>query len=111
MCERGEGRVMWLVRIIVLVYYTCVYYCVCICSYKVSVGVLYYTIHYTIRYTCTDILYYTTQWITQSVEAKGLVQDDIVDYLEAKQQLLLAYCMNITFYLYLKVQHIYIHIY
>ena len=31
------------------------------------------------------------------------VDDDIVDYLEVKQQLLLSYCINVTFYLYMKV--------
>ena len=33
------------------------------------------------------------------------VDDDIVDYLEVKQQLLLSYCINVTFYLYMKVKH------
>ena len=32
------------------------------------------------------------------------VDDDIVDYLEVKQQLLLSYCINVTFYLYMKAQ-------
>jgi U3 small nucleolar RNA-associated protein 3 len=32
------------------------------------------------------------------------VQDDVVDYLEVKQQLLLSYCTNIVFYLYMKAQ-------
>ena len=73
------------------------YTVVCVYDRIKSVG-MYYIILYVIH---------TTLYIMQSVEAKGLVQDDIVDYLEAKQQLLLAYCMNITFYLYLKVQHIY----
>ncbi len=31
------------------------------------------------------------------------VRDDIVDYLDVKQQLLLSYCMNVCFYLYMKV--------
>ena len=33
------------------------------------------------------------------------VDDDIVDYLEVKQQLLLSYCINVTFYLYMKVRY------
>jgi Sas10/Utp3/C1D family len=32
------------------------------------------------------------------------VNDEIVDYLEVKQQLLLSYCINVTFYLYMKVR-------
>lgn len=32
------------------------------------------------------------------------VDDDIVEYLEVKQQMLLSYCMNILFYIYLKAQ-------
>ena len=31
------------------------------------------------------------------------VADDIVDYLEVKQQLLLTYCTNVAFYIYMKV--------
>jgi U3 small nucleolar RNA-associated protein 3 len=32
------------------------------------------------------------------------IDDDIVDYLEVKQQLLLSYCINVTFYLFMKAQ-------
>lgn len=32
------------------------------------------------------------------------VQDDVVDYLEVKAQLLLSYCTNVVFYLYMKAQ-------
>lgn len=32
------------------------------------------------------------------------VDDDIVDYLEVKQQILLSYCVNVVFYLYMKAQ-------
>ena len=35
--------------------------------------------------------------------AKEDVDDDIVDYLEVKQQMLLSYCINIVFYLNMKV--------
>ena len=84
-----------------------VYTVACVYALIKSVG-MYYIKLYVVRI----LIYYTALYHTiQSVEAKGLVQDDIVDYLEAKQQLLLAYCMNITFYLYLKVQHIYTSIY
>ena len=30
------------------------------------------------------------------------VDDDLIDYLDVKQQLLLSYCLNVTFYLYMK---------
>jgi hypothetical protein len=44
-------------------------------------------------------------FIYQAVESKsGDVDDDIVDYLEVKQQLLLSYCINVTYYLYMKVR-------
>ena len=44
-------------------------------------------------------------FIHQAVESKsGDVDDDIVDYLEVKQQLLLSYCINVTYYLYMKVR-------
>ena len=33
---------------------------------------------------------------------KDVVDDDIVDYLEVRQQLLLSYCVNMTYYAYLK---------
>jgi hypothetical protein len=36
------------------------------------------------------------------LQAVGQVEDDLLDYLEMKQQLLLAYCLNVTFYLYMK---------
>ena len=32
------------------------------------------------------------------------VDDDIVDYLKVKQQMLLSYCIHVTFFLYMKVQ-------
>lgn len=35
-------------------------------------------------------------------ESEMPVDDDLVDYLEVKQQLLLSYCVNVTFYLYMK---------
>jgi U3 small nucleolar RNA-associated protein 3 len=38
------------------------------------------------------------------VSSKAEVDDDIVDYLEVKQQLLLSYCLNAVFYLYMKAQ-------
>ncbi len=31
------------------------------------------------------------------------VDDEIVEYLEVKQQILLSYCINVVFYLYMKV--------
>lgn len=36
--------------------------------------------------------------------AIGYVEDDLVSYLEMKQQLLLAYCLDVAFYLYMKAQ-------
>ena len=33
------------------------------------------------------------------------VNDDLVDYLQVKQQILMAYCVNVTFYLAMKVQY------
>lgn len=38
------------------------------------------------------------------IAATHQVQDDVVDYLEVKQQLLLSYCVNVMFYLYMKAQ-------
>lgn len=38
------------------------------------------------------------------IAATHQVQDDVVDYLETKQQLLLSYCVNVLFYLYMKAQ-------
>ena len=38
------------------------------------------------------------------IAASHQVQDDVVDYLEVKQQLLLSYCVNVLFYLYMKAQ-------
>lgn len=38
------------------------------------------------------------------VAATHTVQDDVVDYLEVKAQLLLSYCTNVVFYLYMKAQ-------
>jgi hypothetical protein len=42
--------------------------------------------------------------LVQRVAATHTVQDDIVDYLEVKAQLLLSYCTNVVFYLYMKAQ-------
>ena len=42
--------------------------------------------------------------VTQMVTASEEVDDDIVDYLKVKQQMLLSYCISLTFYLYMKVQ-------
>ena len=42
--------------------------------------------------------------INDTAETRAYAKDDLVDYLEVKQQLLLSYCLNITFYLYLKSQ-------
>ena len=42
--------------------------------------------------------------VTQMVTASEDVDDDIVDYLKVKQQMLLSYCISLTFYLYMKVQ-------
>jgi Sas10/Utp3/C1D family len=42
--------------------------------------------------------------VDQMLAASQDVDDDIVDYLEVKQQLLLSYCVNVTFYLYKKAQ-------
>ena len=38
------------------------------------------------------------------ISASHQVHDDVVDYLEVKQQLLLTYCINVVFYLYMKAQ-------
>lgn len=38
------------------------------------------------------------------LSAIGYVEDDLVSYLEMKQQLLLAYCLDVAFYLYMKAQ-------
>ena len=40
-------------------------------------------------------------------ELKVEIDDDLVDYIEMKQQLLLSYCLNVVYYLSLKVsQHL-----
>lgn len=41
--------------------------------------------------------------LAQACKSSADVDDDLVDYLEAKQQLLYSYCVNMTFYLYMKV--------
>lgn len=38
------------------------------------------------------------------VAATSRVNDDIVEYLEVKQQLLLSYCVNVVFYLFMKAE-------
>ena len=40
--------------------------------------------------------------LEESAEMKEVFSDDLVDYLEAKQQILLSYCINVVFYLALK---------
>ena len=42
--------------------------------------------------------------VMKQIHEEGAVQDDVVDYLEVKQQLLLSYCMNVLFYVYMKAQ-------
>lgn len=39
------------------------------------------------------------------LQGAGSISDDTVAYLEVKQQLLLSYCINVTFYMLLKVRH------
>lgn len=40
--------------------------------------------------------------LAKKLQEMGKVDDDLVDYLEMKAELLLAYCLNVTFYLYMK---------
>ena len=40
--------------------------------------------------------------LEESAELKEVFSDDLVDFLEAKQQILLSYCVNVVFYLALK---------
>jgi U3 small nucleolar RNA-associated protein 3 len=40
--------------------------------------------------------------LEDSAELKDVFSDDLVDFLEAKQQILLSYCVNVVFYLALK---------
>jgi U3 small nucleolar RNA-associated protein 3 len=40
--------------------------------------------------------------VAVALELNMKVDDDLVDYLDVKQQLLLAYCTNVVFYLYMK---------
>lgn len=42
--------------------------------------------------------------VMKQIHEEGALQDDVVDYLEVKQQLLLSYCMNVLFYVYMKAQ-------
>jgi hypothetical protein len=40
--------------------------------------------------------------LVNEINKHGAVDDEIVDYLQVKQQILLSYCMNVTFYIYMK---------
>lgn len=40
--------------------------------------------------------------IVREIGKHGKIDDEIVDFLQVKQQLLISYCMNVTFYIYMK---------
>jgi hypothetical protein len=44
------------------------------------------------------------QDFVRKISASHQVNDDIVEYLEVKQQVLMSYCVNVIFYLYMKAQ-------
>lgn len=45
-------------------------------------------------------------FVTAMIQQYGdsVIDHELVDYIEVKQQLLLSYCTNVVFYLYMKVQ-------